>query len=144
MKGEIKRLENCGLDTPSKGTPESAGYDLRSNNALFILEPKDRALIDTGFAWKIPEGYVGIIKPRSGLANKYGIDILGGVIDSDYRGEVKAILINHGVEQVPIDWSDRICQMIIIKIGDEDGLTEVDEFDSTERGEGGFGHTGKN
>lgn len=141
---EIKRLENCVLDLPSKGTEFSAGYDLSSNVAEFTLEPGYKALIDTGFAWAIPRGYVGIIKPRSGLAHKHGIDVLAGVIDSDYRGEVKVILINLGDKPVKFDWKDRIAQMLIVKIGDEKNFLEVKEFGETGRGAGGFGSTGRN
>lgn len=142
---EIKILKGCNLDLPTKGTELSAGYDLSSNESKFELFPGEKKLVDTGFAWKIPTGYVGIIKGRSGLAHKHGIDILAGVIDADYRGEIKVIMQNHGKKVVNVDWKDRIAQMLIIKISDSNSLVLVDEFsDETVRGSGGFGSTGKN
>lgn len=140
---EVKRVENCVLNPPSKGTDSSAGFDLSSNEGKFQLLQGEKKLVDTGFCWKIPEGFVGIIKPRSGLAHKHGIDILAGVIDSDYRGEVKVIMQNHGRKTVNIDWRDRIAQMVVIPISISNAVIEVAELDDSVRGDGGFGSTGK-
>ena len=103
--------------------------------------PGERAIIETGFAWHIWPGYVGMIRPRSGLAAKHGIDVLAGVIDSDYRGEVRAMLINHGAATVAIKAGDRIAQMVIQEYARMVPV-EVDELTGTERGSGGFGSTG--
>lgn len=140
---EIKRSENCILEIPKKGTEKSAGFDISSNQERFDLFPGEKILVSSGFSWKIPDGYVGIIKPRSGLAHKNGIDILAGVIDSDYRGEVKVIMQNHGKKVLSVGYGDRIAQMIIVPIHHVSELVLVDEFDETARGQNGFGSTGR-
>lgn len=141
---DIQRIKGCNLPLPEKQTVGSAGFDLQANDITnFInLRSGTQQLIGTGFIWEIPKDHVGIIKPRSGLANKYGIDVMAGVIDSDYRGEVKVILRNHGVHDFRIPEGERIAQMIIIKISISDKLEEVFDLDKTERGEDGFGSTG--
>jgi dUTP pyrophosphatase len=128
---------------PAQARKWDAGYDLSSTEETYI-GPGERKLVGTGVAVAIPEGYVGYIKPRSGLAVRHGIDILGGVIDSGYRGEVKAILHNtdpvNGFDVYP---GDRIAQLVIqpvVSVDFEDVLTLPD----SERGAGGFGSTGVN
>lgn len=138
---QFKRIGGHDLPVPSRQTPGAAGFDLTYVGPPTILYPHERSLLDTGFAWAIPEGFVGRIAPRSGLAHKHGIDVLAGVIDSDYRGEVKVILINHGAFHFTLSTGDRIAQMLIQPVAMVEGV-EVEELDGTERGEGGFGSTG--
>ena len=109
------------------------------------LQPLERMLIPTGLFIELPEGYEAQIRPRSGLAIKQGITCLNtpGTIDSDYRGEIKIILINLSNQPQPVHHGDRIAQMIISRV-ERASLVLVQELNSTERGEGGFGHTGKN
>ena len=125
---------------PTRGTLNSAGYDLTSTVDC-LLYPGERALIATGLAVDLVYK-TGVIKPRSGLAVKYGIDVMAGVIDSDYRGEIKVCLINHGFEEFRVLAGDRIAQLVIFPTCFHDFL-EVDLLDDTDRGEGGFGSTGK-
>lgn len=132
---------------PKQATSGSAGFDLRSNISTEI-KPRERKLIPTGIRVVIPEGYNGEIRPRSGLANKSGITVLNspGTIDSDYRGEIKVLLINLSFETYMIDKGDRIAQLVItpILIPHIKEVTK-DEFDKivSKRGESGFGSTGK-
>ena len=107
------------------------------------LEPFERKLIPTGLKLAIPQGYEGQVRPRSGLALKHGITTLNspGTIDSDYRGEVKVLLVNLGSAPVVINSGDRIAQLVIAPVVQAE-LEEVDELDDTSRGDGGFGHTG--
>ncbi|MBI3883239.1 MAG: dUTP diphosphatase [Sphingobacteriales bacterium] len=130
---------------PSYATEGSAGMDLRANlSAPIILESLERTLIPTGLHIELPIGYEAQIRPRSGLAVKQGLTCLNtpGTIDSDYRGEIKIILINLSKEPQTIQHGDRIAQMIIAK-HDTAHLILVQELNETLRGEGGFGHTGK-
>ncbi len=129
---------------PSYATKGAAGMDLRA--ALpqpVILQPGDRQLIPTGLFIELPEGYEAQIRPRSGLAVKQGITCLNspGTIDCDYRGEVKVILINHSNDPQTLHHNDRIAQMVIAKV-EHATLEFVLELNTSERGEGGFGHTG--
>ena len=129
---------------PSYMTPGSSGLDLRASiEEPMTLEPFERKLISTGMKLAIPQGYEGQDRPRSGLALKHGITTLNspGTIDSDYRGEVKVLLINLGSAPVVINSGDRIAQLVIAPVVQAE-LEEVDELDDTSRGEGGFGHTG--
>lgn len=129
---------------PSYMTPGSAGLDLRASvQETVTLEPFERKLIPTGLKMAIPEGYEGQVRPRSGLALKHGITILNspGTIDSDYRGEVKVLLINLGSAPVEINSGDRIAQLVICPVVQAE-LCEVAELNDTSRGDGGFGHTG--
>ncbi len=129
---------------PSYMTPGSSGLDLRASiEEPMTLEPFERKLISTGMKLAIPQGYEGQVRPRSGLALKHGITTLNspGTIDSDYRGEVKVLLINLGSAPVVINSGDRIAQLVIAPVVQAE-LEEVDELDDTSRGEGGFGHTG--
>lgn len=129
---------------PSYSTEHSAGMDLRANiDSEIVLKPMDRMLIPTGLFIELPEGYEAQIRPRSGLAIKYGITCLNtpGTIDADYRGEIKVILANLSNEPFTIVDGERICQMVVTKYTKAD-LVEVQELSETVRGEGGFGHTG--
>ena len=121
-------------------TSESlTAYDLRAANEN-VIPPGERMLVDTGFAWEIPPGMVGMVRPRSGLAVREGLHVLAGVIDSDYRDEVKVLLVNLGDTPIEIRAGDRIAQMVLVPFhGDE--LTVTDDLDDIERG-GGFGSTG--
>lgn len=140
MKVRIKLLSENGT-IPTKGTSSSAGYDLYSSENSEI-DPLKRALIKTNISIAIPDGYYGRIAPRSGLAYKNGIDVMAGVIDSDYRGDVGVILYNTGADVFQIKKGDRIAQLIIEKCHTVDWL-ETEDLSETERGEGGYGHTGK-
>jgi dUTP pyrophosphatase len=139
----IKRLPHGhGLPLPAYATPGAAGMDLVAAEEL-ILRPGARAAVATGFSVAIPPGYEIQVRPRSGLALKYGITVPNtpGTIDSDYRGEVKVILINHSDDNFPIQRGDRIAQLVLAPVTLA-RWDEVDELDATMRGEGGFGSTG--
>ena len=141
----IRVINKSSNPLPTYATKGSAGMDLRANlEQAITLEPLDRCLVPTGLFIELPEGYEAQIRPRSGLAVKQGITCLNtpGTIDSDYRGEIKVILINLSKEPQVIQHSDRIAQMVINKV-ETAALLLVEEIDETVRGEGGFGHTGK-
>lgn len=129
---------------PAYATVQSAGMDLRANLAeSIVLHPMERRLIPTGLHIALPAGYEAQIRPRSGLALKHGITVLNtpGTVDADYRGEVMVLLVNFSQEDFVINDGERIAQMVIAR--HEQGLfVEVEELDDTERGEGGYGHTG--
>ncbi len=130
---------------PEYKTKLSAGMDIRANlNGLITLKPLDRKLVPTGLFIELPEGYEAQIRPRSGLALNEGLGILNspGTIDADYRGEIGIIVVNLSNNVVTIKDGDRICQMVIQKV-EQPELIEVQELGNTERGAGGFGHTGK-
>ena len=143
----VRRLPHAeGLPLPGYETSGSAGMDLRAavpDHEPMILKPGARAMVPTGMCWAIPEGFEVQIRPRSGLAAKAGVTCLNtpGTIDSDYRGEVKVILINLGEEDFTIRRGDRIAQMVAAPVAQAD-WTEVDSLDDTARGAGGFGSTG--
>lgn len=141
----IKLVNYEGLPLPKYMTKGSAGMDLYAcvDDSLKI-SPGEVALIPTGIAIELPENYEAQLRPRSGLALKWGITLLNspGTIDSDYRGEIKIILINHGQESVFINRGDRIAQIIFCQIA-KANLKVMDELSDSARGEGGFGHTGK-
>lgn len=123
----------------------SAGMDLRANiDEPVTLRPLQRSLIPTGIHIQLPGGYEAQIRPRSGLAVKHGISIVNspGTIDADYRGEIRVILVNLSDEDFIINDGERICQMVIARHARVEWL-QVDDLDETERGAGGFGHTGK-
>jgi dUTP pyrophosphatase len=126
---------------PEQKTNGSAGYDLYTNNKGTIKSQKQPTIVTTGIAVKIPKGYVGIIKSRSGLSAKHGIEVGAGVIDSDYTGELKVILYNHGDEDFKYKENTRIAQMIIIPTI-HTPFREVRDLEQTERGSSGFGSTG--
>ncbi len=138
-----REIGSDGLELPSYQTAGAAGMDVRAaeNCTLSIGETK---LVATGFSLAIPDGYEVQLRPRSGLALKYGITLLNSpaTIDSDYRGEVKVILTNLGREVFQVDRGDRIAQMVVARV-ERLPLQIVKELDETERGRGGFGHTGK-
>jgi len=125
--------------TPSRGTPGSAGLDLYTTAERRLL-PGDRAVFPTGIKVKLGVDQVGLISPRSGLALKYGIDVLAGVIDPDYTGEIDVLLINHGSDSVSINVGDRVAQLLVMPFSYE-MLHQVDRLGETHRGERGFGST---
>jgi dUTP pyrophosphatase len=125
---------------PTRGSLSAAGLDLYSIEAN-SLQPGERRLIRTGLAVAIPEGYYGRLAPRSGLASKKGIDVLAGVVDADYRGEIGCLLYNAGDEQIDLPAQTKICQLIIEKIITPAAVW-VDGLLQTSRGSGGFGSTG--
>jgi dUTP pyrophosphatase len=143
MKIHIQNTSKNPL--PTYETQGSAGMDLRANlSEDVVLKPLERALIPTGLRIELPIGYEAQIRPRSGLAAKHGLTVLNspGTIDADYRGEIKVILVNLSNENFTIKHGERIAQMVISK-HETAVLVEVAELSQTERGEGGFGHTGK-
>ena len=132
------------LELPKYQTSGSAGADLSANvTKALVLKPGEYKAIPTGIRIAIPSDYEAQIRPRSGLAAKFGVTTLNspGTIDSDYRGEIRVILINHGSEDFEINRGDRIAQMIIAKVFRPD-FKETNVLPDTKRGEGGFGHTG--
>lgn len=131
-----------GLPLPAYATAGAAGMDVVSAEDVTIA-PGARHAVATGLAMAIPEGYEIQVRPRSGLALKHAITVPNtpGTIDSDYRGELKVILINHGTEAFSIVRGDRVAQLVLAPVTQASWL-EVDELDDTERGEGGFGSTG--
>ena len=142
----IKIINNSENDIPTYATPGAAGMDIRANLTEDItLQPLQRQMISTGLFLEIPKGYEAQIRPRSGLANKQGITCLNspGTVDSDYRGEIKIILINLSAEPQIIKHGDRIAQMVISKT-ETAKLELVQQLNETQRGERGFGHTGIN
>ena len=146
IKCRFLRLSHAGeLPLPNYESEEAAGMDIRAAlDEPVILQPGDRTLVPTGFQMALPKGFEAQIRPRSGLAYRNGITMLNtpGTIDSDYRGEVKVLAINHGTEPFTINHGDRIAQMVIAPVTQAD-IDEVQTLDETERGEGGFGSTGK-
>jgi len=141
----VKRLSNAeGLDLPRYETALAAGADVRAAiDAPLTLKPGERFMVPTGIAIALPPGWEAQMRPRSGLAAKFGISCVNspGTIDADYRGELKVILINHGAEDFVINRGDRIGQMVIAPVW-QATFVEVEELDDTERGAGGFGSTG--
>ncbi|HMB95653.1 MAG TPA: dUTP diphosphatase [Tepidisphaeraceae bacterium] len=140
---KIKRTEpGNNLPLPLRMTEHSAGFDLSAAETA-ILQAGEIRVVACGFAMALPQGYEAQIRPRSGLASKFGITLVNspGTIDSDYRGEVKAPLINLGKSPFTIERGMRIAQMVIMPVPKVD-LVEVTELEETARGKGGFGHTG--
>mgnify|MGYP001309726620 CR=1 FL=1 len=144
MQVHIKRLHSFDLPLPCYMTAGAAGVDLYAavEKELTII-PGQRVLIPTGIALALPDGYEAQIRPRSGLALKYGLTLLNtpGTIDCDYRGEIKLIVINLGDKEYILQRGERIAQMIFSRV-EKAELLEVDWLDDTDRGAGGFGHTG--
>ena len=129
---------------PAYATPQSAGMDLRANlSEPITLHPMERRLIPTGLHIALPEGYEAQVRPRSGLALKHGLTVLNtpGTIDADYRGEIGVVLINLSQDEFLVEDGERIAQMVIASCEQCD-FEEVEVLDETERGEGGYGHTG--
>jgi dUTP pyrophosphatase len=141
----VKIINKSGFDLPEYATVASSGLDLRANIVEdIVLKPLERVLVPTGLFVSIPVGYEAQIRPRSGLAFKHGITVLNtpGTIDADYRGEIKVILVNLSNRDFSIVRGERICQMVFAEIK-QIKWQEVDNLDDTDRGEGGFGHTGR-
>ena len=141
---EVKIINRSHHPLPQYATPLSAGMDLRANlEEPISLEPMGRVLVPTGLFMSLPEGYEAQVRPRSGLAIKKGVTVLNspGTIDADYRGEVKVILINLSDTDFVIKSGDRIAQLVIAK-HEQPEVVEVQTLSETERGAGGFGHTG--
>ena len=141
---QIKVVNRGHQQLPAYATPQSAGMDLRANiEAPITLHPMERRLIPTGLHIALPEGYEAQVRPRSGLAVKHGLTVLNspGTIDADYRGEIGVLLINLSQEDFIINDGERIAQMVIARHEQADFVI-VEELDQTERGEGGYGHTG--
>ncbi|MGN0028661.1 MAG: dUTP diphosphatase [Marinilabiliaceae bacterium] len=137
-------VNKSGNPMPAYATPGSAGMDLRAaNDEDIVIRPLGRAIVPTGIFIQLPVGYEAQIRPRSGLAAKSGITVLNspGTIDSDYRGEICAILVNLSDKPFTVSRGERICQMVIARHETAE-LVEVGSLDDTERGDGGFGHTG--
>jgi dUTP pyrophosphatase len=126
---------------PQYGSEGAAGADLTASSEV-VLAPGGRSAVPTGIHVEIPSDHVGLIWPRSGLAVRHGIDTLAGVIDSDYRGEIKVVLVNHGTEQVRIAPGDRIAQLLVQRV-ERAAFVRGDDLAPTGRGEGGFGSTGR-
>ena len=141
---EIKIVNTSDNQIPEYATQGSSGLDLRAwlPNPV-VLKPLERKMVPTGLFLEIPEGYEVQVRPRSGMAFKHGITCLNspGTVDSDYRGEIKIILINLSAEEHTIVNGDRIAQMVVAKV-EKALLSSTEKLESTVRGEGGFGHTG--
>lgn len=137
----FKKLDPAA-QVPTRGSPDAAGLDMYSVEER-IIAPGGRQMIKTGIAMSLPRGYVGLVCPRSGMAAKKGVTVLNapGIADSDYRGELKVILINHSSNSEMIHVGDRIAQLVIQKVEMLEP-NEVDELDDTVRGSSGFGSTG--
>ena len=141
----LRRVGTVAVEMPSYQTSGSAGFDLcAAITEPISLLPGMRCLIPSGFAMAIPPGYEGQVRPRSGLALKHGLTIVNapGTIDSDYRGEVAIVLINHGQEPYIIKPFTRIAQLVISRV-ERSSIELVDELDDTLRGQGGYGSTGE-
>ena len=141
---KIKVVNRGHQQLPAYATPQSAGMDLRANlDEPITLRPLERRLIPTGLHIALPEGYEAQVRPRSGLALKHGLTVLNtpGTIDADYRGEIGVVLINLSQEDFVINDGERIAQMVIAR-HEQGDFVVVEELDETERGTGGYGHTG--
>ena len=141
---QVKVINKGKQPLPAYATTQSAGMDLRANiDSPITLKPMERRLIPTGLYIALPKGYEAQVRPRSGLALKHGITVLNtpGTIDADYRGELMVLLINFSAEDFIINAGERIAQMVIAR-HEEAAFVEVDILDETERGAGGYGHTG--
>jgi dUTP pyrophosphatase len=141
----VLRLEGArDLPFPVRATRRSAGFDLRARlEAPLTLAAGERTLVPTGIAVAVPEGYEAQVRPRSGLALGRGLTLLNapGTVDADYRGEVGVVMVNLGAEPVTIVRGDRIAQMVVQRVPEVE-LVEAESLPETERGPGGFGHTG--
>jgi len=145
IRVKIKRLPGAeGLALPVRMTEHAAGFDLcAAVRESVVLQPGEIKLVPCGFSLAIPVGYEAQVRPRSGLAAKFGITMINapGTIDADYRGEVFVPMINHGKAAFTVERGMRIAQMLILPVPEVE-LLEVDDLDETKRGAGGFGHTG--
>jgi dUTP pyrophosphatase len=141
----LRQSSGEGLSPPEPATAGSAGVDLSAAVPEdLVIQPGERALVPSGFAIELPEGYEAQVRPRSGLALRHGITLPNspGTIDSDYRGEIKVIVMNLGDSAYTVKRGERIAQLVVAPVS-RVVWTEVDELASTRRGEGGFGHTGR-
>ena len=144
----IRRLDHAaGLPLPAYATPGAAGMDLRAAvpaDEPLVIPPGGRALVPTGLAMALPEGYEAQVRPRSGLALKHGVTCLNspGTIDADYRGEIGVILVNHGDSPFAVERGMRIAQLVVAPVS-RVRWREAETLDDTERGDGGFGSTGR-
>ena len=141
---KIKVVNTGCQPLPAYATSQSAGMDLRANiESPITLHPMERTLVPTGIRVELPEGYEAQVRPRSGLALKHGITVLNtpGTIDSDYRGELKVLLVNLSNDDFEVNAGERVAQMVIAR-HETATWEEVEVLDETERGEGGYGHTG--
>ncbi len=142
---KVKIINKSHHPLPAYATEQSAGLDIRANiDTPIELKPLQRCLVPTGLYMALPKGYEAQVRPRSGLAIKKGIGVLNspGTIDADYRGEICVILINLSSENFIIEDGERVAQLVISKF-EQTQWDEVEVLDETERGDGGFGHTGK-
>ncbi len=142
---QVKIVNRSQHPLPKYATPQSAGLDLRANlESPLTLAPLERTLVPTGLFIALPEGYEAQVRPRSGLALKHGITVLNspGTVDADYRGELRVILVNLSNEPFVINNGERIAQMVVTR-HEQVTWEPVEVLDETERGDGGFGHTGK-
>lgn len=141
---QIKVINKGHQELPVYATSQSAGMDLRANiDAPVVLQPMERRLVSTGLYIALPVGFEAQVRPRSGLALKHGLTVLNspGTIDADYRGEIMVLLINFSNEPFTINDGERVAQMVIAR-HEQAEFVEVETLDETERGEGGYGHTG--
>ena len=141
---KVKVMNRSGNELPQYATELAAGTDVRSaNDEPIVLKPLQRAMVPTGLFVEIPAGYEIQVRPRSGLAAKKGVTVLNapGTIDADYRGEVMVLLVNLSADDFVVNDGERIAQMVVAR-HETVGFTAVEALDSTERGAGGYGHTG--
>src|SRR5262249_21611435 len=136
------RRDDAELPLPAYAQPGDAGLDLRASQSI-TLKPGERAAVPTGLRLAIPDGYAGLLLPRSGLALRHGVTVLNapGLIDAGYRGEIQVLLINHGAEPITLERGERIAQLIIQPVAHA-RLVETERLPESSRGEGGFGSTG--
>lgn len=134
-------LVGAGGALPEYGSEGAAGADLRASEAV-VIPAGGRAAVPTALRVQIPPGHAGLVWPRSGLAVRHGIDTLAGVIDSDYRGEVRVVLVNHGEQPFAIAAGDRVAQLLVQRV-EHARFASVASVEGTERGQGGFGSTGR-
>lgn len=142
---KVKIVNDSAMELPSYSTPLSAGMDLRADiSGPVVIGPLERVLIPTGLRIELPQGFEAQVRPRSGLAAKYGITVLNapGTVDADYRGEIKVILINLSSQEFTVEPGERIAQMVVARHETVE-WEEVAELEESSRGEGGFGSTGK-
>lgn len=139
---KVKIINKSGFENPTYATPGSAGLDLRTSQNVY-LEPGERKLAKTGIYIALPEGYEAQVRPRSGLALKQGVTVLNapGTVDADYRGEIGVILYNASNEARSFNTGDKIAQLVVARY-EQCELENVEVLNDTERGEGGFGHSG--
>jgi dUTP pyrophosphatase len=146
MRLSVKIINKSNNSLPGYETVNSSGLDLKAFiDKDIVLKPLERAMVPTGLFISIPQGFEAQVRPRSGLAAKHGLTVLNtpGTIDADYRGEIKVILVNLSNNEFVIKSGERICQLVFAKV-EQIEWEQVDILDETERGAGGFGHTGIN